>query len=165
MKYAVLTLSDKGAKGEREDTSGPAIREMMDAAGGECVFHEILPDDPEAIEAALMHLCDEMGARIVLTTGGTGFSPRDWTPEATLAVCDRLAPGLAEAMRAASLAHTPHAMLSRAVAGLRGASLIVNLPGSRKAVVECLQVILPALPHACEILAGDGTDCGRPFVK
>jgi molybdopterin adenylyltransferase len=161
MKVGVLTVSDKGARGEREDTSGPAIWEMIEAAGGEVVRAKIVPDEPVDIRAALVAWADE-GLDLVLTTGGTGFSPRDWTPEATKAVIEREAPGLAEAMRRAGAERTPTAILSRAVAGLRGATLIVNLPGSERGVREGLAVLLPVLPHAVEVLRGEARECARP---
>ena len=158
MKAGILTVSDKGARGEREDRSGPAIREMIEAAGGEVVRTAIVPDEKEEIQAALIAWTDE-GMDIVLTTGGTGFSPRDWTPEATKSVIEREAPGIPEAMRRAGAEKTPSAMLSRAAAGIRKSTLIVNLPGSEKAVRESLAAILPALPHAIEILRGTASEC------
>lgn len=158
MKVGILTVSDKGARGEREDRSGPAIREMIEAAGGEVVRTKIVPDEREDIRTALIDWSDE-GLDLVLTTGGTGFSPRDWTPEATKSVIEREAPGLPEAMRRAGAERTPTAMLSRAVAGIRGPTLIVNLPGSEKAVRESLAVLLPALPHAVDILRGSASEC------
>jgi molybdopterin adenylyltransferase len=158
MKVGILTVSDKGARGEREDRSGPAIREMIEAAGGEIARAKIVPDEREDIRAALIDWSDE-GLDLVLTTGGTGFSPRDWTPEATKSVIEREAPGLPEAMRRAGAEKTPTAMLSRAAAGIRGATLIVNLPGSEKAVRESLAVLLPALPHAVDILRGSASEC------
>ncbi len=161
MKVGILTVSDKGARGEREDRSGPAIREMIEAAGGEVVRTKIVPDERDEIRAALLAWSDE-GLDLVLTTGGTGFSPRDWTPEATKSVIEREAPGLPEAMRRAGAEKTPTAMLSRAAAGIRGATLIVNLPGSEKAVRESLAAILPALPHGVEILKGASSECGGP---
>jgi molybdopterin adenylyltransferase len=161
MKVGILTVSDKGAKGEREDRSGPAIREMMEAAGGEIVRARIVPDEQDEIRAALIDWSDE-GLDLILTTGGTGFSPRDWTPEATKAVIDRETPGIPEAMRRAGLDKTPTAMLSRAAAGIRKSTLIINLPGSEKAVRESLDAILPALPHGVEILKGTATECARP---
>jgi len=161
MKVGVLTVSDKGARGEREDKSGPAIREMIAAAGGEVTRAKIVPDEPADIRATLVAWAEE-GLDIILTTGGTGFSPRDRTPEATKAVIEREAPGLAEAMRRAGAEKTPTAILSRAVAGLRGATLIVNLPGSERGVREGLAVILPVLPHAVEVLRGEARECARP---
>ena len=153
IRAGVLTVSDRSARGETEDLSGPAIAEIIQVElAAQLVAAEIIPDEQPAIEAVLRRWCDSGQIDLVLTTGGTGFAPRDVTPEATLAVIDRLAPGFAEAMRAASLLVTPHAMLSRAVSGIRGQTLIINLPGSPKAVREQLRVILPALPHAIELL-------------
>jgi len=162
MKVAILTVSDKGAAGEREDLSGAAIAAEIEAFDGDIVSREIVPDERDQISAKLVHFADHLGVDLVLTTGGTGFSPRDWTPEATRDVIDREAPGLAEAMRQESLKITPHAMLSRAVAGIRGRTLIINLPGSPKACRECLTTIKPALPHAIDILTGAGGECARP---
>lgn len=161
MKVGILTVSDKGARGEREDRSGPAIREMMEAAGGEIVRAKIVADEQDEIRAVLIEWSDE-GLDLILTTGGTGFSPRDWTPEATKAVIDRETPGIAEAMRRAGIEKTPTAMLSRAAAGIRKRSLIVNLPGSEKAVRESLVAILPALPHGVDILKGAASECAKP---
>jgi molybdopterin adenylyltransferase len=161
MKVGILTVSDKGARGEREDRSGPAIREMMEAAGGEIVRAKIVPDEQGEIRAVLIEWSDE-GLDLILTTGGTGFSPRDWTPEATKAVLDRETPGIAEAIRRAGMEKTPTAMLSRAAAGIRKRTLIVNLPGSEKAVRESLEAILPALPHGIEVLKGAASECARP---
>jgi molybdopterin adenylyltransferase len=161
MKVGILTVSDKGARGEREDRSGPAVREMIEAAGGEVVRAGIVPDEQDEIRAALIAWSDE-GLDLVLTTGGTGFSPRDWTPEATKSVIEREAAGLAEAMRRAGAEKTPTAILSRAVAGLRGGTLIVNLPGSEKAARESLAAILPVLPHGVEILKGRAKECATP---
>jgi len=160
MKVGILTVSDKGARGEREDRSGPALREMVEAAGGEVARAGIVPDERADISAILVAWSDE-GLDLVLTTGGTGFSPRDWTPEATKQVLEREAPGLAEAMRRAGAEKTPTAMLSRAVAGIRKATLIVNLPGSERGARESLEAILPALPHAIEVLKGAAEECAR----
>jgi molybdopterin adenylyltransferase len=160
-RVAILTLSDKGSKGGRDDTSGPLIQEMVKALPGQVIHYEILPDEKDLIIEALKRSADQLGADLILTTGGTGLSPRDITPDATLAVIDKQVPGFAEAMRAESLKKTPHAMISRAVVGIRGASLIVNLPGSPKSVRENLSVILPALPHALSKLKGDPTECGQ----
>jgi len=156
----ILTISDKGSKGERQDTSGEAIREILSSMDVRIVNYDIVPDEKELIVEKLVKWADEDNLDVVVTTGGTGLTPRDVTPEATLAVVDRIVPGFAEAMRAESLKKTPHAMLSRAVVGTRRKCLIVNLPGSPKAVRECLQVILPALPHAVETLKGQAGECG-----
>jgi molybdopterin adenylyltransferase len=153
VRVALLTISDRVARGQAEDLSGPALaRAVQEQPEGAVVLQATVPDERPLIEATLIDWSDGGQVDLILTTGGTGFAPRDVTPEATLAVIDRAAPGLAEAMRAASLRVTPHALLSRAVAGLRGQTLIVNLPGSPKAAVENLAVILPALPHAVELL-------------
>jgi molybdenum cofactor synthesis domain-containing protein len=155
IRTGILTISDRGYRGEYEDLSGPVIRQLVVERLGAAVEQEaIVPDERETIAATLSAWADEAGLDLVLTTGGTGFALRDVTPEATRDVIHREAPGLAEAMRAASLQITPHAMLSRAVAGIRGATLIINLPGSPKAVRENLETILPALPHAIELLQG-----------
>ena len=157
----ILTSSDAGSRGEREDRSGPVIREMMTAAGYEIAGYALLPDERAMLADKMREVCDNDLADLLLTTGGTGFSPRDITPEATLAVCERLAPGIPEAMRALSLKITDRAMLSRAQAGICRRSLIVNLPGSKKAVTECLGFILPPLRHGIDILRGEAGECGR----
>lgn len=156
---AVLTVSDRSARGERPDESGPAAAAMLEAAGYQVVSQLIVPDERAGIEAALTALSGS-GTALIVTTGGTGFSPRDVTPEATAAVCQRMVPGIPEAMRLASLAVTPRAMLSRAAAGICDRTLIVNLPGSPKAVRENLEAVLPALRHGLEVLRGASTDCG-----
>lgn len=150
----ILTSSDKGSRGEREDLSGQVIREMVMDFEMEVTDYRIVPDEYAVIRDSLLAFCDELQLDLVVTTGGTGLSPRDVTPEATRAVLEREIPGMAEAMRAASLAKTKFAMLSRAVCGTRGNTLIVNLPGSPKGVRECLEVLLPVIPHALEIMHG-----------
>ena len=158
IRIAIITLSDKGARGEREDESGSAIREMV-APLGPVEHYSVLPDEQSLIREALVRLCDSGAIDLVLTTGGTGVSPRDVTPEATRSVIDRELPGIGEAMRAESLKKTPHAMISRAVAGIRKQTLIINLPGSPRGVRENLAVVLPALPHLIEKMKGDPSDC------
>ena len=160
-KVAILTISDRGSKGEREDSSGPLIREMVRDLPAEVIYYEIIPDEKEVIIEALKKSADQLKADLILTTGGTGLSPRDVTPDATLKVIEREVPGFSEAMRAESLKKTPHAMISRAVCGIRGSSLIVNLPGSPRSVQETLSVILPALPHALSKLMGDPSECAQ----
>lgn len=157
---AILTVSDRSFRGERPDEAGPLAASLLEGAGYRVIETALVPDEQPDIEAALIRLADEVRAALVVTTGGTGFSPRDVTPEATAAVCPRMVPGIPETMRAASLAVTPRAMLSRAAAGIRGRSLIVNLPGSPKAVRENLEAVLPALEHGLEMLRGGPADCG-----
>ena len=156
---AVYTISDSCAAGKRQDTSGPRVAAMLEEAGYRVIHTAVVPDHQPAIEAALTEAADMLGADLIVTTGGTGLSPRDVTPEATEAVCRRMAPGIGEAMRAASLAITPRAMLSRATAGIRGRTLIVNLPGSPKAARENLEAVLPTLAHGLEMLRGGPADC------
>lgn len=158
---AVITLSDKGARGERMDESGPAIAGRLKAAGYEVVEQLLIADDAEMLKKQLCRLADQRQLDLVLTTGGTGFSPRDVTPEATLAVAERSAPGIAEAIRAASLAVTSRAMLSRGAAVIRGKTLIINLPGSPKACMESMDVFLDVVPHGLELLRGEASDCAR----
>ena len=160
-KVGIVTLSDKGSRGEREDLSGPKIQELLPDDQYEVVSYRILPDEQAAIEKELCRLADEEHCALVLTTGGTGFSMRDVTPEATLAVADRVAPGIAEAIRAYSLTITPRAMLSRAASAIRKQTLIVNLPGSPKAVKESLEYIIDALGHGIEIMTGEAGNCAR----
>ncbi len=158
-RTAIVTVSDRGARGERKDASGPVLEERLFEEGYQVCFKAVVPDEVEAVSNILKRLSDEEEMALILTTGGTGLAPRDVTPEATLAVLDRTVPGMGEAMRAASLTKTPHAMISRAVAGVRGMTLIVNLPGSPKGAVENLEVLLPALPHALDKIQGDPSEC------
>lgn len=162
IRAAVVTLSDKASAGLRADTSGPQLCELLRGIGAITDDATVIPDDQAVIEETLSRLADEGDIDLILTTGGTGLAPRDRTPEATLAVSDRLAPGFAEAMRSASLAVTPHAMLSRAVAGVRGRTLIINMPGSPKACREHFAVIAPVLGHAVETLRGEAFECASP---
>jgi len=156
---AVITVSDKGFVGEREDTGGPLVREMLTTAGYDVCHAEIVPDEQGLIEAALVKCADELDIALVVTTGGTGFAPRDVTPEATTAVCQRMTPGIPEAMRLASLKITDRAVLARQQAGIRGRTLIVNLPGSPKAARENLDAVLGAIDHGLEMLRGEKRDC------
>jgi molybdopterin adenylyltransferase len=155
LRFGILTLSDRSAKGQRADTSGPALADLIRAQGWSVAKQLILPDDESTICAMLTEWADSGEVDVILTTGGTGFAPRDVTPEATRKVIQREAPGLAEAMRAESLKKTPHAMLSRAVAGVRGQTLIINLPGSPKGAVENLQTVLPVISHVVQLLRDD----------
>lgn len=159
IKVAILTLSDKGSRGERKDTSGPAIEKLVRELNAEVVSYDVLPDDKAKIKRKLVSLCKK--ADLILTTGGTGLSPSDVTPDATKEIIEYEIPGIAEAMRVASLKKTPYAMISRAVAGVRRGTLIINLPGSPKAVRENLAVILPVLPHAVEKIKGSTEECGE----
>jgi molybdopterin adenylyltransferase len=160
-RVGIVTASDKGAQGEREDKSAAVINEIITGLGWQIVSYRLVSDNPEEIRNSLLFMADEEKLDLILTTGGTGLGPRDNTPEVTKSVIDRDVPGIAEAMRFESLKKTSRAMLSRAVAGLRKQTLIINLPGSPKAVRECLEVVLPALPHGLEILTGRGGDCGN----
>jgi molybdenum cofactor synthesis domain-containing protein len=155
LRFGILTLSDRSSRGERPDSSGPALARLIEAENWSIAKQALLPDNESAIRKILSEWADEGEVDVILTTGGTGFSPRDVTPEATRAVIEREAPGLAEAMRAASLKITPHAMLSRIVTGIRKRTLIINLPGSPKGAVENLQVVLPVLSHAIQLLQED----------
>ena len=160
-RVAVITSSDKGYRGEREDLSGPAVKEIVEAAGYQVVSMDILPDDREMLSARMAEIADLGLAELILTTGGTGFSQRDVTPEATEDVIERRVPGILEAMRAFSMTITKRAMLSRATAGIRKKTLIINLPGSPKAVRESLEVVMDSLGHGIEILTGEAGECGR----
>lgn len=161
MRAAIITASDSGYEGQREDLSGPAIREILEQNGYEVVHQILLPDDRRMLAEEMARIADKGEAELLLTTGGTGFSPRDCMPEATADVAERMVPGIPEAMRAYSMTITPRAMLSRAAAGIRRQTLIINLPGSPKAVRESLTYILPALGHGLEILTGRASDCAR----
>lgn len=156
---AVVTVSDRSFAGQREDTSGPCVKELLLASGFDVVETTVVPDEQPMIESLLRKLADECDIALIVTTGGTGFSPRDVTPEATLAVCGRRADGIPEAMRATSLAITSRAMLSRAAAGIRGRTLIVNLPGSPKAAAENLAAVVDTLSHGLQMLRGGPADC------
>jgi len=161
IKVAVVTVSDKGYAGEREDKSGEVIKKLVKKLPGEVAKYEIVPDEKPIIRDKLIQFSDQLKIDLILTTGGTGFSKRDVTPEATLEVIEKRAPGICEAMRLESLKVTPRAMLSRAEAGIRGKTLIINLPGSPKGAKECLEVILPALSHGIEILQGRTGECAE----
>ena len=156
----IITASDKGSRGEREDASGRLIATMLQELG-QIRSYKVVADDAEQISREMVIMADQLGVDLILTTGGTGLGPRDVTPEATLAVVDRQVPGIAEAMRAKSLEITSRAMLSRAVAGMRNKTLIINLPGSPKGVQECLEIILPALEHGLAIMKGEASECAR----
>lgn len=161
MRAAIITSSDSGYEGKREDLSGPVIREILEANGYDVVHAIILPDDRAMLAKEMARIADEGLAELIVTTGGTGFSPRDCMPEATADVTERAVPGIPEAIRAYSMTITPRAMLSRAAAGIRKSTLIVNLPGSPKAVRESLEYIVPALRHGLEILTGEAANCAR----
>jgi len=157
-----MTMSDLGARGEREDTSGDRIVEFLPTIGAELVERLLIPDEREQVRANLTRFADDLAVDLVLTTGGTGIAPRDVTPDATASVIDYQVPGIAEAMRAMSVQKTPYGMLSRQVVGVRGGTLIINLPGSPKAVSECLEVIQPVLPHAVDLIRGGRVDHTPP---
>lgn len=161
MRAAIITASTSGYHQLREDKSGPVIREMLEEAGYEVVFTTVLPDNRKILSVTMQRLADDEIAELVLTTGGTGFSQTDVTPEATLDIVERQVPGIPEAMRNLSMQYTKRAMLSRQAAGIRKKTLVINLPGSPKAVKECLEFILPELKHGLEILTGDASDCAR----
>lgn len=161
VKVAVLTASDRSSRGERKDISGAEIARIAGEAGWEVISHTIVADDKIMLKKEMIRLCDQSPVTLLLTTGGTGLAPRDFTPDATQEVIEKYVPGIAEAMRLESMKKTPHAMLSRAICGIRGKTLIVNLPGSPKAVRECLEVIMPAIPHAISLLAGSVSDCAQ----
>jgi len=158
LNIGILTISDKGWRGQRYDESGKAIRDSLSVLDSSIVKYEVVPDEADVIAGKLTEWADEGDIDIILTTGGTGLGRRDVTPEATLSVVDKVAPGFTEMMRAETFKATPYAMLSRAVAGVRGKCLIINLPGSPKAVQECLRVVLPVIPHATEIIKGEVTE-------
>jgi len=158
IKTAVLTISDKGSRGERKDLSGPVIKEMMEKIGAEIVFEDIIADEKEEIKDALIRISDQKKADLILTTGGTGFAERDITPEATLEVIEKEVPGLPEKIRADTISITPQAALSRARAGIRAKTLIINFPGSPKAVRECLEAVIEIIPHGVKILKGEITE-------
>lgn len=162
MKAGILTLSDKGAKGEREDLSGPALSKWLEQRGVQTSVYEMIPDEEKLISAKLVEWADTAGLDIILTTGGTGVSPRDVTPDATATILDRIIPGFGELMRMRSLAKTPSACLSRAIAGIRGRTLIINLPGSPKGAVENLEAVWDAVPHAVAKIQGDQSECATP---
>jgi len=165
LRFGILTVSDRSASGERADASGPALQAAVTEQGWLVIRQEVVPDDLSLLRDTLVEWSDSGMYDVILTTGGTGFSPRDVTPEATAAAMDREAPGLAEAMRAVSLKVTPHAMLSRAKAGIRGRTLIVNLPGSPKGALENFQVVTPVLPHAVQLLSEDpGAEAGHQAI-
>ncbi len=161
MRAGILTVSDRGARGEREDRSGEILKDRLNKAGFEVVSYQIVPDEYEEILAILIDWCDREGLDLILTTGGTGLSPRDVTPEATRAALEKEIPGISEALRAYGLRFTPHAMLSRGLAGIRGKTLIINLPGSPRAVEESWEVLAPVLRHAIEKIRGSEAECGR----
>lgn len=159
IRVGIITVSDKGSAGLREDKSGPMIRECLRGMDHEVVWYGIVPDEQEQIELQLRTLCDQLGVDVVFTTGGTGLSPRDVTPEATQAVSDKMVPGISEAMRIQSAEKAPRSMLSRGVSAIRGRTLIINFPGSPKAVCECMEIVTPVLEHAISVLEGTVSEC------
>lgn len=159
-RIAVVTISDKGSKGQREDKSGPLLVSLLSELG-QVISATIVPDERAEISVELIRLCDDEAANLIITTGGTGLSPRDVTPEATQDVADRMVPGIAEAMRAGSMKFTDRAMLSRGIAATRGSCLMINLPGSPKAAGECLEIVYPVLEHALDILTANSGECAR----
>ncbi|MEW9077900.1 MogA/MoaB family molybdenum cofactor biosynthesis protein [Terrisporobacter glycolicus] len=160
-RVGIITASDKGSKGERVDESGTKIKEIVSSFGYEVVYYKVLPDDKDMISSEMKQLCDENVVDLILTTGGTGFSKRDNTPEATLEIAEKLVPGISEAIRSYSMQFTPKAMLSRGVSVIRKETLIINMPGSPKAVKESMECIMPALNHGIDILKGSANECGR----
>lgn len=161
IRVGILTISDKGSRGEREDLSGEVIKEIVKKINGEVEYYQIIPDEKDVIQEELIKAVDELHIELILTTGGTGLGKRDVTPEATLAIIEKEVPGISEIIRSESFKKTNRAILSRGVAGVRKKSLIINLPGSPKGVRESLEIILDALPHGIEILKGQATECGR----
>ncbi len=161
INVAIITVSDKGAKGKREDLSGETIRYILKKIDAQVTSYQIVPDEPDLIQSAIIEAVDKLKVDLVLTTGGTGLAARDITPEATRAVIEKTVPGISEVIRMESFTKTPQAILSRAIAGIRGKSLIINLPGSPKGVRESLEIILEALPHGIAVLKGDATECGK----
>ena len=160
-RVAIITASDKGSRGERVDESGAKIKEIVSSYNYEVVHYKVLPDDKETLANEMKYICDNDVADLILTTGGTGFSARDNTPEATLSIAEKLVPGIPEAMRAYSMQFTKKAMLSRAVSVIRNSTLIINMPGSPKAVKECMECLMPALGHGLDILTGEASECAR----
>lgn len=160
-RVGIITASDKGSKGERVDESGPKIKEIVSGFGYEVVYYKVLPDDKDTISSEMKQLCDENKVDLILTTGGTGFSKRDNTPEATLEIAEKLVPGISEAIRSYSMQFTKKAMLSRGISVIRKETLIINMPGSPKAVKESMECIMPALNHGIDILKGSASECAR----